>query len=576
LLGFLYWDCLFSHATAEDHGPRAPPFCVSAPARNAAGKLLLALAERSRRVQAELVNRVWSGRLLAACSHQRPFWVVDTVCRSIPARARALPADRFQWHYSPRQVERSTCGYVGLRNLGATCYMNALLQQFYMIPAVRYGILSCDPFSDPDAPPQEENLLYQLQADADEFLSVFMDRLETLMKPLQQRRLLRHVFGGQLCNQLIGQEGAACSHVSERLEDFFVLSLEVKDKRSILESLRLYVEGELLDGDNRFACSRCDAKRATLKRACIARLPNTLILHLKRFEFDLELMRKVKVNDFCEFPSSLDMRPFTKEGLTRDEQANAARDAAATAAAAAGDPAARMRGRSDDGGSDAGSNASTPRSLSAEDDEDAANATAAAAAAAAAPAGLAAAAAAAAAAVEEWPDEYYQYTLAGVLVHTGTADSGHYFSYIKERAEPAGRTGGQWFFFNDATVSPFNPDSIPQLCFGGEDRNGGMMRKMFDDSPKSFSAYTLIYERSFVLPAPVTPGTDEAGNANGDAAAAVVVVAAAAAAAAAAASAAEPGTVEGAAAAAVADVTMVDAGAADAAVADVATANATA
>lgn len=32
-----------------------------------------------------------------------------------------------------------------------------------------------------------------------------------------------------------------------------------------------------------------------------------------------------------------------------------------------------------------------------------------------------------------YPDAYYHYKLAGVLVHTGTADSGHYYSYIKQR-----------------------------------------------------------------------------------------------------------------------------------------------
>jgi len=30
------------------------------------------------------------------------------------------------------------------------------------------------------------------------------------------------------------------------------------------------------------------------------------------------------------------------------------------------------------------------------------------------------------------PTEYYNYELVGVVVHNGTADSGHYYSYIKE------------------------------------------------------------------------------------------------------------------------------------------------
>ena len=32
-------------------------------------------------------------------------------------------------------------------------------------------------------------------------------------------------------------------------------------------------------------------------------------------------------------------------------------------------------------------------------------------------------------------DEYYEYTLKGVTVHIGTADGGHYFSYINVNRE---------------------------------------------------------------------------------------------------------------------------------------------
>jgi len=30
-------------------------------------------------------------------------------------------------------------------------------------------------------------------------------------------------------------------------------------------------------------------------------------------------------------------------------------------------------------------------------------------------------------------DEYYEYQLSGVLVHTGSADRGHYYSFVRER-----------------------------------------------------------------------------------------------------------------------------------------------
>ena len=54
---------------------------------------------------------------------------------------------------------RSSTGFVGLRNLGCTCYMNSLLQQMYMIPEVRYGVLAAKDESENTA----ESPLAQLQ-----------------------------------------------------------------------------------------------------------------------------------------------------------------------------------------------------------------------------------------------------------------------------------------------------------------------------------------------------------------------------------------------------------------------------
>lgn len=85
---------------------------------------------------------------------------------------------------------------------------------------------------------------------------------------------------------------------------------------------------------------------------------DNLIIHQKRFEFDIELMRRTKVNDYCEFPMTLSMEQYTREGLLRKEKPEA--------------------------------NITLPH-----------------------------------------PPSYYEYELAGILVHMGTSDSGHYYSYIR-------------------------------------------------------------------------------------------------------------------------------------------------
>ena len=60
----------------------------------------------------------------------------------------------------------------------------------------------------------------------------------------------------------------------------------MKNKKSIEESLEYFMQGEMLEGGNKYYCEECNQKYDTLKRTTIYTLPNYLILVLKRFEFD--------------------------------------------------------------------------------------------------------------------------------------------------------------------------------------------------------------------------------------------------------------------------------------------------
>lgn len=71
-------------------------------------------------------------------------------------------------------------------------------------------------------------------------------------------------------------------------------------------------------------------------------------------------------------------------------------------------------------------------------------------------------------------DNQMEYELIGVTVHTGTADGGHYYSFIRDRLNKQEMGQDKWFLFNDAEVKPFDPAQIATECFGGEMTVGGM------------------------------------------------------------------------------------------------------
>lgn len=133
------------------------------------------------------------------------------------------------------------------------------------------------------------------QRDVDEFLNIYMDKIETNIKGSKDDEYLKSIFGGTFAQELICVDDP---FRSSREEPFLSVNIEIKNKNNILEGLDLFIQGEMLEGDNAYYCERLDKKVDTLKRCCIKKLPNCLILSLKRFEFDLETLSRYKLNTY--------------------------------------------------------------------------------------------------------------------------------------------------------------------------------------------------------------------------------------------------------------------------------------
>ncbi|XP_052783474.1 probable ubiquitin carboxyl-terminal hydrolase FAF-X isoform X2 [Mya arenaria] len=59
-----------------------------------------------------------------------------------------VEAPLIEWEYLPPVGARPNKGFVGLKNAGATCYMNSVLQQLFMIEPIRAGILAVEGAAD--------------------------------------------------------------------------------------------------------------------------------------------------------------------------------------------------------------------------------------------------------------------------------------------------------------------------------------------------------------------------------------------------------------------------------------------
>lgn len=97
-------------------------------------------------------------------------------------------------------------------------------------------------------------------------------------------------------------------------EDFFYnLILEVKNMTTIQQSLKNFVDGEIMEGVD---CEQCKQRSKLEKKQYLEHLPNNLLIQLQRFTYDFDdAMSLKKINSRLEFPQALDMAPYLHEDV---------------------------------------------------------------------------------------------------------------------------------------------------------------------------------------------------------------------------------------------------------------------
>ena len=140
------------------------------------------------------------------------------------------------------------------------------------------------------------------------------DRIDSALANTSDKYLLKNVFGGKTCSI---NRCKNCNNVNSKYEDFYNLSLEVKNQTSIYDGLKKFISPDIISD---YQCESCKQRADLERRTVIHSLPNTLIVHLQRIVFDFETMRNSKLNSKVEFPNVLNLRPFMLESILQTEK----------------------------------------------------------------------------------------------------------------------------------------------------------------------------------------------------------------------------------------------------------------
>ncbi|TCD66506.1 hypothetical protein EIP91_001282 [Steccherinum ochraceum] len=114
--------------------------------------------------------------------------------------------------------------------------------------------------------------------------------------------LVHRLFEGTLTSET---RCLTCETVSSRDESFLDLSIDIEQNSSVTACLRQFSASEMLCQKNKFFCDSCCDLQEAEKRMKIKKLPNILALHLKRFKYQEDTGRYIKLTYRVAFPYHL-------------------------------------------------------------------------------------------------------------------------------------------------------------------------------------------------------------------------------------------------------------------------------
>ena len=241
-------------------------------------------------------------------------------------------------------LREKTDTFIGLKNFGATCYLNSLIQLLFMMPFFKENLFKFNinqtniensqifnlqelfynlSYSNKKYFPcykfiqsfksafNGEPINVGIQQDTDEFFGILCEELEKEEKIYKNENFLENSFKGKISNEIYSIENDY-PYYSCTDEDYFRITLDIKGKKNLNEALNNFIQEEILDGDNKYLIEKYNKKIAIKKRVSIKNLINNLIIHLKRFELDYNTFKLQKIIDYLSFPLEINFKNYTR------------------------------------------------------------------------------------------------------------------------------------------------------------------------------------------------------------------------------------------------------------------------
>uniref|UniRef100_A0A915HZM8 Ubiquitin carboxyl-terminal hydrolase n=1 Tax=Romanomermis culicivorax TaxID=13658 RepID=A0A915HZM8_ROMCU len=238
-----------------------------------------------------------------------------------PTKTNTSNSDGTKIDESPYQGQSSSLnlrsdGYTGLVNQAMTCYLNSLLQTLFMTPEFRNAVYRWESVSKDD---EAKSIPYQLQ-------KLFL-LLQTSDKPALETKDLTRSFGWDsshvvLFGQSIFQRGVANCAFANRADPnapYVICAIKSTwDQHDVQELCRVMFDA-LEHTWRKTSCAMIinDLYQGTIKDyvKCleglkITKFPYLLTIQLKRFDFDYTTLHRIKLNDRMTFPDVLNLNPF--------------------------------------------------------------------------------------------------------------------------------------------------------------------------------------------------------------------------------------------------------------------------